>query len=96
MEKIDKIIFDKLSAGTCDVMEWIDNNPNCYLSNTQIFDGRGYAMMVSDYNPSISEKECDKRGLIEWHPCPNGWERENCGHGCWVCRKNERYIFITT
>ena len=90
-----EIVLDTYSVGTMDVMDYADEHPNEYFDYTNVRSkhtdyGR---LVVSDYAP-------DKGTIaymdeIGWRSLPNGWERFNNGFS-FTCRKDGRYIFITT
>lgn len=92
MNRANEVQLPNLS--TCAIMEWVDENPEYYLDHTIFSDGHS-VLIASEYQPTDSDIELDEMGLSSWHSCPNGWERENTIIGMWVCRKGERYIYIT-
>ena len=93
-----EIVIDSYAVGTTDVMDYADKHPNEYFDHTNVRSSKiDYGrLMVSEYEPSEAELECDERGLIGWRNLFNGWQRTSTGYGCWVCRQNGRYIIITT
>ena len=92
-----EIVIDSYAVGTTDIMDYADAHPNEYFDHTDVRSSKTDfgRLMVSDYEPSRVEIEADERGFYYWHKLYNGWERIDSGFG-WVCRKNGRYIFITT
>lgn len=80
--------------GTLAVMEYADAHPDFVFDKTLFKDGRGHALVVSEHHPCDAFLELDKEGHYLWHTLPDGWQRiyAYCG---WVCRKGQRYIFIT-
>lgn len=96
-EFVKKVIIKGRVCGTTDVMDWADEHPEARFDFTQFeseLGGWRYGLIVSEYEPSDAELECDHLGLTEWHALYNGWQRTTFGVG-WVCRKNGRYIIIT-
>lgn len=101
MERVAKITLNCFDGGTIGVMSYADAHPDECFDNTEVYvkysDGHEcYFFMVSEYNWSKSEKTAEELGTIQFHDLPNGWQRESSCLGAWVCRKNGRYIIITT
>ena len=93
-----EIVVDSYAVGTMDIMEYADAHPNEYFDYTNVRSSKTNfgQLMVSEYEPDESSLECDRRGLHKWHDLPDGWQRIQNVIGVWVCRKNGRYIIITT
>lgn len=81
--------------GTMAVMEYADAHPNFVFDKTLFKDGRGHALVVSEHHPCDAFLELDEEGHYLWHTTPDGWQRTYTD-GAFVCRKDDRYIFITT
>ena len=96
-EFVKKVMIDKSTVGTTDIMDWADEHPDArfyfthFLSTTNIF----YGCVVSEYEPDELFLECEEDGLHEWWDLYNGWQRLHEIVGLWICRKNGRYIMIT-
>lgn len=93
-----EIVVDGYAVGTMDIMEYADAHPNEYFDYTDVRSSKtNYGkLMVSEYEPTDTDKAGEAEGLMYWHDLPNGWQRESNMEGVWVCRKNDRYIIITT
>ena len=99
MKKVcNEIVVDSYAVGTMAVMEYADEHPNEYFDHTDVRSSKtNFGMlMVSEYEPTEIDKACEYEGLMYWHDLPNGWQRESSVVGVWVCRKNGRYIIITS
>ena len=100
MERIrcEEIVIDSYAVGTMDIMDYADEHPNEYFDYTDVCSSKTNIrhLMVSEYEPTDTDKACEDEGLMYWHNLPNGWQRESNTVGVWVCRKNGRYIIITT
>lgn len=92
-----EIVLETYSVGTMDVMDYADAHPNEYFDFTDVRSkhtnyGR---LIVSEYDMDESTRECFEQGLYEWCDLPNGWRRWHDGYGMFICRKGDRYIYIT-
>jgi len=76
------------------IMEYADAHPNHVLNATTFQDGRGHSLVASEFMPDVAFLEMDANDAYIWCHAPNGWERVREYNG-WVCRKNNRYIYIT-
>ena len=100
MERIrcKEIVLETYSVGTTDVMEYADEHPNEYFDCTIVRSKQTKygSLFVSDYEPDESTLECFEKGIYKWHDLNNGWQRFFFELPLmWVCRKGERYIYIT-
>lgn len=95
MERVlcKEIVLEGYAVGTMDVMDYADKHPNEYFDHTNVRSKNTDfgQLMVSEYNPCESVLECFEHGS----DLPNGWQRYSDGYCYWICRKNDRYIFIT-
>ena len=96
METVKRIELSRQGSYTVGVMEWADEHPDARFDHTEVYDTKGrYCMMVSEYEPTETDRECECLGTTVWRDMKNGWQREHTISGTWVCRKGERHIIIT-
>ena len=97
METIKRIDLATRGSYTTGVVDYANEHPDARFDHTEVYDASGrYCLMVSEYEPTDTDRECEEHGLTEWHDVCDGWQRTgDANAGVWVCRKGERYIIIT-
>lgn len=88
-----KIPIDSYAIGTTTVMEYVDEHPEEKLDHTTFYNPEHpqIGVIASDVSEELLLPYEDR----EWWPVLDGWERLTVFLG-WICRKNNRYIFIST
>lgn len=88
------------TIGTLAVLAYADSHPEFRFDHTIVCaenDDREHCV-VSEYTLTDLDKECIAEGLIGFQDLPNGWQRlvnEDDGIPSWVCKKDDRCLFIT-
>ena len=96
MKTTERIDLTTLGSYTTGVMHYADEHPEVRFQNTEVYDAQGrYCLMVSEYDPTDTDRTGEAIGAIVWYDVADGWQREQTIAGVWVCRKGERYIIIT-
>jgi hypothetical protein len=86
--------------GTCDIMDWVDENPNAVLNHTFFRMKYGEVAVVSDQDHTAIDArehwlmETEDLGTVP-QKLYNGWERIGCPAFGWFCKKEDKIIFIT-
>ena len=90
-----EIVLESYAVGTMDIMDYADEHPNEYFDFTHVYSKHTlYGMLtVSDFY--ADEDMVRYYDRIGWRDLPNGWQRTST-NTMFVCRKNGRYIYITS